>query len=183
MIKFEEFTYKNEPNLLKKYSLIFLILILFSLTVSGQKKQKKSATTVDNSEVSVESGRITGRVISLQNDKEYALEFASVSVFKGKDSTKVSGGGLTDARGIFEINDLPFGSYRIVIQSVGYKKWKSDKVKLQSLEENLGKIIVQTSSQNLDEVTVSEQKQEMTMSLDKRIFNVGANLTTVGGTA
>ncbi len=183
MIKIEEFTYKNELNLLKKYPLIFLISLLFSLTVSGQKKQKKSATTVDNSEVSVESGRITGRVISLQNDKEYALEFASVSVFKGKDSTKVSGGGLTDARGIFEINDLPFGSYRIVIQSVGYKKWKSDKVKLQSLEENLGKILVQTSSKNLDEVTVSEQKQEMTMSLDKRIFNVGANLTTVGGTA
>ncbi len=183
MIKFEEFTCKNVLNLLKKYSLIFLISLLFSLTVSAQKKQKKATTAVDNSEVSIESGKITGRVIFLQNNKEYALEFASVSVFKGKDSTKAIGGGLTDVRGIFDINDLPLGSYRIVIESVGYKKWKSDKVKLQSYEENLGKIVVQTSSQNLDEVTVLEQKQEMTMSLDKRIFNVGANLTTVGGTA
>ena len=160
-----------------------MIFIIFSSSVFGQKKQKKTNISVENSEVSVDLGKITGRVISIQNNKEQALEFASVSVFKGKDSTKAIGGGLTDARGVFEINDLPFGSYRLAVQSVGFQKWKSDKVKLQASEENLGKILVQTSSQNLDEVTVSEQKQEMTMSLDKRIFNVGANLTTVGGTA
>jgi iron complex outermembrane recepter protein len=168
---------------LKKSQFIFLFFILLSFTISAQKKQKKGKVTVDNSEVSFEMGKITGRVVSIQNNKEQALEFASISVFKGKDSTKAIGGGLTDTKGIFEISDLPFGSYRLVIQSVGFKKWKSDKVKLQSSEENLGKIFVQTSSQTLDEVTVSEQKQEMTMSLDKRVFNVGANLTTVGGTA
>ncbi len=164
-------------------SFIFLLLLVSTFSVFAQKKQKKGNASVDNSEVSIESGKITGRVISIQNDKEQALEFASVSVFKGKDSTKAINGGLTDTKGVFEINDLPFGSYRIVIQSVGFKKWKSDKVKLQSSEENLGKILVQMSSQTLAEVTVSEQKQEMTMSLDKKIFNVGANLTTVGGTA
>ena len=168
---------------MKTYLFISLIFIVCSFSVFAQKKQKKANNSIDNSEVSVETGKITGRVVSLQNNKEQALEFASVSVFKGKDSTKAIGGGLTDTKGIFEINDLPTGSYRIVIQSVGFKKWKSDKVKLQSSEENLGKIFIQTSSQNLDEVTVSEQKQEMTMSLDKRVFNVGANLTTIGGTA
>ena len=118
------------------------------------KKQKKTNNSVDNSEVSVETGKLTGRVVSLQNNKEQALEFASVSVFKGKDSTKAIGGGLTDTKGIFEVNDLPNGIYHVVIQSVGFKKWKSDKVKLQSSEENFGKIFVQTSSQNLNEVTV-----------------------------
>jgi iron complex outermembrane recepter protein len=166
----------------KRYSISF-ILLFFVLTISAQKKQKKGIISNENAEVLVESGKITGRVISIQNDKEQALEFASVSVFKGKDSTKAIGGGLTDTKGVFEINDLPLGSYRLVIQSVGFQKWKSDKVKLQSSEENLGKILLQTSSQALAEVTVSEQRQEMTMSLDKKIFNVGANLTTVGGTA
>jgi iron complex outermembrane recepter protein len=183
MIIFKEFTCKNVFNHLKIHSFIFLIFILCSFAVSGQKKQKKSKVAVDNSEVSIETGKLTGRAVSIQNNKEQALEFASVSVFKGKDSTKAIGGGLTDTRGIFEINDLPFGSYRLVIQSVGFDTWKSVKVKLQSSEENLGKIIIKTSSKTLDEITVSEQKQEMTMSLDKRIFNVGANLTTVGGTA
>jgi len=168
---------------LKTYSIIILIFIVCSLSVSAQKKQKKSNKAIENSEVSVEIGKITGRVVSIQNNKEQPLEFASVSVFKTKDSTKAIGGSLTDARGIFEINDLPTGSYRIVIQSVGYTKYKSDKVKLQSLEENLGKVIIQTSTKTLAEITVSEQKQEMTMNLDKRVFNVGANLTTVGGTA
>ena len=168
---------------MKTYLFIFLIFIFCSFSVFAQKKQKKTNNSVDNSEVSVETGKLTGRVVSLQNNKEQALEFASVSVFKGKDSTKAIGGGLTDTKGIFEVNDLPNGIYHVVIQSVGFKKWKSDKVKLQSSEENLGKIFVQTSSQNLDEVTVSEQKQEMTISLDKRVFNVGANLTTIGGTA
>jgi iron complex outermembrane recepter protein len=183
MIKFEGFTCKNVFNYLKTHSFILLIFILCSFVVSGQKKQKKAKVAVDNSEVSIETGKLTGRAVSIQNNKEQALEFASVSVFKGKDSTKAIGGGITDARGIFEINDLPLGNYRLVIQSVGFDKWKSEKVKLQSSEENLGKIIIKTSSKTLDEVTVSEQKQEMTMSLDKRIFNVGANLTTVGGTA
>ena len=168
---------------MKTYQFIFLISLLSSLSLSAQKKQKKGNITINNSEVSIESGKITGRVVSIQNNKEQTLEFASVSVFKGKDSTNAIGGGLTDTRGIFEVNDLPLGTYRIVIQSLGFEKWKSDKVKLQSAEENLGKIVIKISSQNLDEVIVSEQKQEMTMSLDKRIFNVGANLTTVGGTA
>jgi iron complex outermembrane recepter protein len=167
---------------LKKRYFILLLFLLFAGTIFAQKKQKRIALG-ENSEAAVESGKITGRVISIQNDKEQALEFASIAVFKGKDSTKVISGGLTDEKGIFEINDLPLGSYRIVIQSVGFQKWKSDKVKLQSAEENLGKILIQTSTQTLAEVTVSEQKQEMVMSLDKRIFNVGANLTTVGGTA
>ena len=168
---------------MKTYQFIFLISLLSSLSLSAQKKQKKGNITINNSEVSIESGKITGRVVSIQNNKEQTLEFASVSVFKGKDSTNAIGGGLTDTRGIFEVNDLPLGTYRIVIQSLGFEKWKSDKVKLQSAEENLGKIVIKISSQNLDEVIVSEQKQEMTMSLDKKIFNVGANLTTVGGTA
>lgn len=168
---------------MKKHQLIFLISLLYTLSVSAQKKQKKGNIATDNSEISVEFGKITGRVVSLQNNKEQALEFASISVFKGKDSTNTIGGGLTDARGIFEINDLPLGSYRVVIQSVGFQKWKSDKVKLQSSEENLGKILIKIGSKTLDEVTISEQKQEITLSLDKRIFNVGANLTTMGGTA
>lgn len=168
---------------MKKYPFIFLITWLFSLSVYAQKKQKKGEIDDNNSEISLESGKITGRIISLQNNQEQALEFASVSIFKGRDSTKAVGGALTDAKGIFEVTDLRFGSYRIVIESVGFQKWKSDKIKLQSSEENLGKIIIQTSSKNLDEVTVSEQKQEMILSLDKRVFNVGANLTTVGGTA
>jgi iron complex outermembrane recepter protein len=168
---------------LKKRYFISLLFLLFAGTISAQKKQGKRLALGENSEAAVESGKITGRVLSIQNDKEQALEFASVVVFKGKDSTKVISGGLTDEKGIFEINDLPLGSYRIVIQSIGFQKWKSDKVKLQSAEENLGKILIQTSTQTLAEVTVSEQKQEMIMSLDKRIFNVGANLTTVGGTA
>ncbi len=168
---------------MKTYLFILLIFVFCSFSVFAQKKQKKANNSIDNSEVSVETGKITGRVISIQNNKEQALEFVSVSIFKGKDSTKIISGGLTDTKGVFEINDLPFGSYRVVIQSVGFDKWKSDKVKLQSSEENLGKIFVQISSKTLDEVTVSEQKQEMTMSLDKRVFNVGANLTTVGGTA
>jgi iron complex outermembrane recepter protein len=158
-------------------------LIVVTLSISAQKKQKKSNVSVDNIESSVETGKIVGRVVSLQNDKEQAIEFASVSVFKGKDSTNSIGGGLTDTKGIFEIADLPLGSYRIIIQSVGFQKWNSGKVKLQSSEENLGKILIKVSSKTLDEVTVSEQKQEMTMSLDKKVFNVGANLTTVGGTA
>lgn len=182
-MNFEYIISKNVLNHLKTYLFIFLILIFYSFSVFAQKKQKKASNSIDNSEVSVETGKITGRVVSVQNNREQALEFASISVFKGKDSTKAIGGGLTDTKGIFEINDLPTGSYHIVIQSVGFKKWKSDKVKLHSSEENLGKIFVQTSSQNLDEVTVSEQKQEMTMSLDKRVFNVGANLTIIGGTA
>ena len=168
---------------MKKYQFIFLISLIISSSVSAQKKQKKGITINDKAEVSVEFGKIIGRIVYLQNNREQALEFASVSVFKTTDSTKAVGGGLTDAKGFFEITDLPLGNYYIDVQSVSFQKWKSNKVNLQSLEVNLGKIIIQASSQSLDEVTVSEQKQEMTMSLDKRIFNVGTNLTTVGGSA
>ena len=130
---------------MKRYQFILLISLILSYSVSAQKKQKKGTTAIDNSEVSVESGNIIGRVVSLQNNKEQALEFASVSVFKTTDSTKAISGGLTDARGIFEIIDLPLGNYSITIQSVSFQKWRSGKVKLQTFEVNLGKIIIQTT--------------------------------------
>ena len=58
-----------------------------------------------------------------------------------------------------------------------------EKIVLEVEELNLGLINLRQSSKTLDEVLIKEQKNEIELSLDKKIFNANNNLTAVGGTA
>lgn len=149
---------------------IFSIGIFFSIILL-------SFNTLANPTKSID---IKGKV--LDKDSGEALEYATVSLYRLPDSTFVSGV-ITDMSGNFSIQ-ADEGDYYLEIQFIGYKARKINvSVKKDSNDVNVGKVFLQQDSELLDEVEIVAEKSTMTMSLDKRVFNVGKDLASTAGNA
>ncbi len=130
-------------------------------------------------QIYAQKSTLSGVIIDEQSNAP--LPYASVRVFKIADSTLVSGG-LTNDNGQFSI-DIPQGQYYAAVDFVGYKPFKIPAFSVDKNALNLGNIKVSASSKTLDEVVVQAEKSTMELSLDKRVFNVGKDLSNAGGTA
>ena len=124
--------------------------------------------------------RIQGTIID--KDSGEAMEYATVSLFSLPDSTFMTGM-VTDMKGAFTL-EASAGRYYIDIKSMGYKtKIINVTVKNEVDDVNLGKIYLQQDTELLDAVEIVAEKSTMTMTLDKRVFNVGKDLQSTAGNA
>jgi ferric enterobactin receptor len=124
---------------------------------------------------------VKGTIIDAQTNVH--LSYATIRVLKSTDST-LAGGGIADEKGQISV-EIPFGSYYAVVEFIGYKSLKTN-VFLVSKEQalhDLGPLKITASARTLDEVVVQAEKSSMELSLDKKIFNVGKDLSNAGGTA
>ena len=152
---------------MKKITSLFLLLALLTLSYDI------FATEV----VSHAEPEIKGKVIDVETDGP--LEYATVSLFSSQDSTLVTGV-ITDMKGEFSLKTKP-GKYYVVIQFMGYEP-KTININLKD-KVNLGNIIMRPDSALLEEVEVVAEKSTMTMTLDKRVFNVGKDVSSTAGNA
>jgi len=109
------------------------------------------------------------------------LEYATVMAYTQKDKS-LSGGAVTDMRGLFEI-PLEYGKYDIVIQFVGYHTLHINDVVVDRETLNMGKVLLEPDNKLLDEVEVRAERSTMEMTLDRRVFNVGKDLTSTTNNA
>jgi len=125
-------------------------------------------------------GKITGIVID--NQANLPLEYATISLFTS-DSALVTGT-ITSSDGSFSIKAGP-GNYFAEIQFISYEKLVINNVSITAQNKNidLGTIALELESTSLDEVTVIGERSEMVINLDKKIFNVGKDLSNTGKTA
>lgn len=109
------------------------------------------------------------------------IEFATVSVFQHADSSLVTGG-ITNGDGSFQFNVGP-GEYYLKIQFVSYDTKLIDHVTV-SREEGaiLGLIKMQEASMRLDDLVIEGEKTQMELTLDKKVYNIGKDLSNLGGT-
>ncbi|MEM6397217.1 MAG: TonB-dependent receptor [Bacteroidota bacterium] len=122
---------------------------------------------------------IIGQVID--KDGESPLDYATVSLYNTED--ELIGGSITDFEGRFEIESKP-GRFYLKVDFLGYKPETTEVFELSPRQRyNAGTISVSSSSAQLDEVVVSAERSTMTLALDKRIFNVGKDLSSQGGSA
>lgn len=112
----------------------------------------------------------------ITDDTGIPLEMASISVLQGDELVD---GGITDFNGNFTYQ-LFEGNYTLKIE---YTSFETKKIKV-SLTENkdLGSIRLVTKISVLDEVQVVVEKTEVEVKLDKKIYNIGKDLTISGGT-
>ncbi|MBL4754915.1 MAG: TonB-dependent receptor [Flavobacteriales bacterium] len=125
-------------------------------------------------------GSIAGIV---QDAAGQPAEYATVSVFRMRDST-LSTGAITDAEGKFKI-ETSAGRYYLKIESLSFtpKILTNVKVHPDQLEVNLQTISVSERTSNLEEVEISAEKSQVEIGLDKKVFNVQKDLSSVGGNA
>ncbi len=128
-------------------------------------------------------GRVYGKLIDSKTKKP--IEYASVIVlWFNKDS--LLGGTLTKKNGEFSIDNLPaMGGFRFKATLIGYKTYET-KFYIQlpnKIEQDLGNINLEIDEKLLNEVEVTVNKNNLVMSIDKRIYNVDNDISVKGGTA
>jgi len=126
-------------------------------------------------------GIIKGKIID--EDSGAPVEYATISVFRMRDSLLVSGA-ITAADGSFEI-ETKAGRLFIKIEFISYEPKVIGKIMLKPSDPlvELGTINLKTTANNLAEVEVSAERSQVEFGLDKKVFNVKKDLSNIGGTA
>ena len=147
-------------NLHRCSFLIFSLLFFLSFSASAQ---------VPRHEV---SGKVT-------DEQGTPLEYATISFRSIDDPANVTGG-ITDPQGNFSF-DVREGTYDITIEFISFepKKFMSRRID-QPL--NMGTIALGMATGELEEVVVTAETTQVEVRLDKKIYNIGKDLTTAGGT-
>lgn len=119
---------------------------------------------------------IKGKV--LEEDSKIPLEFATLILQSSSDTSKVTGG-ITDENGTFEIQTAP-GVYNVIIEYISYNSYRRDNVQLRG-DMDLGVINLSPNLEQLEEVEVVGERTTVELRLDKKIYNVGSDMTVKGG--
>ncbi len=127
------------------------------------------------------TGTITGSVIDKSTGAP--IEGADVTVNRVKDSSLVKGT-ATDASGKFTISDVPFGRYYLKANLVGYNFSIVSGIAINpnSLSVVLDPVKLSTGSTTTEEIVVESEKSSIEFRPDKKVFNVGKNITNQGNT-
>lgn len=122
---------------------------------------------------------IMGRVVESQNMKP--IEFATVVVVDSL-SKKTITGTTTDAQGRFSVKS-PESNVFVQISFLGYETLSIKKLEIENRKAELGTIILVENGMTMDEVVIAGEKSQMEFKLDKRVFNVGKDLSSTGASA
>lgn len=120
---------------------------------------------------------ITGKVID--KDVNQPLEYATIAFFSTKEN-KIITGGISDLEGNFSI-PVPPGTYDITVEYISYTK-KTIPNRVLKENTNLGVLGIGIDPQALGEVSIIAERTTVEIKLDKKIYNVGKDLTVRGGT-
>ncbi len=150
---------KNNPMRLKLFILSLIMMPLLSM-------QAQNNLT------------ITGKVVDKSGQP---ISYATVTV---KEGTTVVTGSITDDSGDFEVKGLAPKNYDIEIQFIGYKPYNG-KADLSSGQKNLSlnRITLADEATQLEGVEVIAERSTIEQKIDRRVINVGRDLTTAGATA
>ncbi|MEQ3499363.1 TonB-dependent receptor [Tenacibaculum sp. SSH1-16] len=151
--------------MMKKLTLLFILLISF--TAVAQRTTKGIASKIT----------LTGKV--LETNSKQPLEYATL-VLTNTNTNQVIGG-VTDVNGNFSI-DASSGTYNIKVEFIGFKTKSLGNHDL-SQNKNLGNILLSEDAETLDEIEIIAEKSTVEIRLDKKIYNVGKDMTVKGGNA
>lgn len=144
-----------------KLNLPLFLILLFNISLSFAQKDIK----------------IQGKV--LEEGTNIPLEYATITL-KSTEDNKVVTGGITDTEGKFTVEVSP-GTYNIYVEYISYvTKEYLNKTLSESID--LGTVSLALDVASLDEVTIVAEKTTVEIKLDKKVYNIGKDLTTAGGT-
>ncbi len=129
-----------------------------------------------------QTANISGKIID--ETTGMAIEFANVLAMKAGTNEMINGV-ITNEKGEFVLNRLPFGNCYIKVTFIGYKEFKSEEITLGARNNNVKMSVIKLSSesQNLEAVEIVGEKRLMEYQIDKRVVNVEQNIVNDGGTA
>ncbi|MBT8311797.1 MAG: TonB-dependent receptor, partial [Flavobacteriaceae bacterium] len=119
---------------------------------------------------------ITGTVIDQETGQP--LEYATLVLQSVRRPDQITGG-ITDSTGKFDVETIP-GQYNVRVEYLGYKTYElSEQVYRASTD--LGRINLTIDAEQLESVEVVGERTTVELRLDKKVYNVGSDLTVSGG--
>ena len=161
---------------MKQVLLLILLLLLFTNLHSQPERKPKGGPSI---------GRLYGKIFDSASKEPLAYATISVVQKKADGSDNLISGGLSEDNGDFNITSLPMGIYFVKVSYIGYEE-KSIDVKISGpnlIEQDLGDIYLSAEAHEIGSVEITAEKSTMSMSLEKKVFNVDKNITATGGTA
>lgn len=122
--------------------------------------------------------QVTG-IVTAENNQP--VEFATVMIADKATGTPVAGT-TTDDQGAFEVMAKSADFY-IEISFIGYTPKKITDFTVTDKKVNIGTVSLSEDSEMLEEVEVRAERSQTEFKLDKRVFNVGKDLSSTGASA
>lgn len=125
-------------------------------------------------------GSISGSV--MDGELQEPIPYATISITNSKG--ELVQGNTTAADGSFIIEKIPRGAYTFKVQFMGYKPFSKEiEITQKQSAYNFGKIKLQPEVAMLDGVTVVAERTTIEQRIDRKVINVGKDLTTTGASA
>ena len=123
---------------------------------------------------------IEGRIIGAQD--QAPIEFATVAVMDANSAQPV-GGAISASDGTFRVKGISISDFYVEIRLIGYATQTLRELEVQNGRVDLGTIVLEAEATELDEVEIRAEKSQTVFKLDKRVFNVGQDLSSAGASA
>ncbi|WP_340198747.1 TonB-dependent receptor domain-containing protein [Ascidiimonas sp. W6] len=142
----------------------FAIIFMIVIRVQSQNRPEQKQIIVKGKIVEKETGQ--------------PLEFATIS-FQNTKRKMILTGAITNLSGEYEVSLSP-GTYDIKAEFISFKTLTIFN-RLLKEATTLETLALAADTQQLDEVVVRGEKTQVEIKLDKRVYNVGKDLTALGG--
>ena len=151
---------------MKRKILLFLSLMIGLYTIAQRPKNFQKPTKIN----------LSGKVID--QETQQPLEYATITLKSAKFPDRLQGG-ITNQEGIFNFEIFP-GRYTVTTEYISFEKDIKEGVVLRE-SKDLGTIALGMEVNSLNEVELVAERTEVEIRLDKRVYNVGKDITVRGG--
>lgn len=125
-------------------------------------------------------GNVSGRVINKESGE--AMDFVTIQAIDTRTKKPLNLSATTGEDGTFTLKSLPDGSYLIQIMNVGSVNQERP-VTIEGSNVDIGTVRLADDSKVLKEVVVEGVRSQMRFELDRKVFQVDANIASAGQSA
>ncbi|MEP2276422.1 MAG: outer membrane beta-barrel family protein [Reichenbachiella sp.] len=120
-----------------------------------------------------------GKVVD--SESNMPVEFATVAVIDPETKKPITGA-TTSLEGTFAFSTT-VTEFEIEISFIGFEKRVISDFQITNNRVDLGTVVIKSDSKQLDEIVVQGEKSQTEFRIDKRVFNVGSDLSAAGASA
>mgnify|MGYP001820505151 FL=1 len=123
-----------------------------------------------------DGGQVRGMVFD--KDSKEPIGFATIALFSATDSALITGT-ITDTEGNFHATKIDEGTYYLKVNFLGYEELHFSDIVIdrQSRQLDIGQVYLETSTQLLEEVVITNERNAVEFQIDKKVIAVGEQMT------
>lgn len=164
-------------NHLAKHLLTLLVITAVSTTLFAQRPQGQGRGSGQRMQTA-----IMGKV--LDEDTRQPVQYANIMVYRQANDEALTGT-ITDEYGHFEVKPVRPGRYYLSIKFMGYETHRVDSVIITFATPiaDVGDVFIHPATVEGESVVVERERTTMEYKIDKKVINVGQDLTSSSGSA